>query len=71
VLEVSGKAGKTYGLTISDGEQIDRIEGAVGTGVSHSVLTGRVFIEINIPREGSDAYPRKNIVINFKSKTRK
>ena len=68
-LDVSGKASKTYFLKVADDyNQIERIEGAVGTGLNHSQLTGSDFIAIDMPQD-ADRYPRKTIVINFKTKS--
>jgi len=68
-LDVSGKASKTYLLKVADDyNQIERIEGAVGTGLNHSQLTGSDFIAIDMPQD-ADRYPRKTIVINFKTKS--
>jgi glycogen debranching enzyme len=69
-LDVSGKASKTYLLKVADDyNQIERIEGAVGTGLNHSQLTGSDFIAIDMAQD-ADRYPRKTIVINFKTKSK-
>jgi glycogen debranching enzyme len=72
VLDVSGKAGKTYVLKVLDeGGQIDEIEGAVGTGLNYSQPMGSAFIAIDIPHDSSEAYHHTSVVIHFKSKLSK
>jgi hypothetical protein len=68
VLDVSGKAGKSYDLKVLGGDQIDKIDGAVGTGMNDSRTTGVNFIEIDMPQSNSEAYTQKTIVFHFNAK---
>ena len=69
VLDVSGKPGKTYLLKVSgDGDQIDKIEGAVGAGLNYSQPMGSAFIAIDIPGDDSESYQQISVVIRFKPK---
>jgi glycogen debranching enzyme len=71
VLEVSGKAGKEYILKVSNGDQVDKVEGADGTSLNHTEKMATAFIAIDIQPDDTLPYPRRRIVIHFKPRVSK
>jgi len=64
-LEVSGKAGEKYGLSVWNGGQIQSVEGAsLNLGVE-SPGAGKENLWLQIPASDSEPYPHLKVVIHF------